>query len=78
MIKSNRYQDQPWYIRVWRRRHYLLIPVRTITIYWNTRQEEEHRMSLNNCYSLAIGLAQVDMKWYYDWEEVKKRMSRNK
>jgi hypothetical protein len=70
MNKDKRYQNQPWYIKLWRRRFYLLIPYRTATIYWYNRKEED-KISFKNCYSIAIGLAQVNMNWVYDWEEIK-------
>ena len=61
-----RFQNQPWYIKLWRYRFYLTIPLDTL----NLRREGE--TSIKNCFSLAKGLAQTKMKWYYSWDEVEK------
>lgn len=72
--KSNRYQNQPWYIRLWRRRWYLMIP------YWACRWYFKHPdfidYSFKNAWGLATGDAQVRMQWWYDWDEVFNNVSR--
>ena len=71
--KSQRFQNQTWYVKLWRFRFYLLIPFQTVMIFFNSLiyEEKEHRVSFRNCWSLSIGLAQVEMNWTYDWDEVK-------
>lgn len=74
-----RYQDCPWYVRLWRRRWYLCIPWWT----WNFKggewvnpdtgelAKEDPYTSWHLAWKLAIGTAQGKMEWYYTWEEVK-------
>jgi len=73
--KSDRYQNQPWYVRLWRRRHYVPIPYRAVRI-WVSDRKSDDPIGFRNCWGLAIGLAQCSMKWYYDWDEVKARLDR--
>lgn len=58
----NRYQHQNWYIKLWRRRYYLLIPFTAYSI-WKTGEK------FKVAWSLAIGLTQVKMNWLYDWKK---------
>jgi len=76
---NDRYQNQPWYIKLWRRRYYLLIPYFTIVCYlYNIFMvsKNEERLSLNKCWKINIGLAQMKMKWYYDWNEMKEKLDK--
>jgi len=66
---NDRYQNQPWHIKLWRRRFYLPIPFNALSL---KISHPEDPMALH--WRLAIGLAQSKMKWYYDWEEVKGRL----
>jgi hypothetical protein len=66
--KKDRYQFQPWYIKLWRRRYYLKIPFNAISIW--IRGKERFRFA----WSISIGLAQCKMNWLYDWEEVRGRL----
>lgn len=63
-VNENRYQFQPWYIKLWRRRHYLYIPIDTIKTWFRSD------ISLKHCFSIAIGWAQVKMDWTYTLEEM--------
>lgn len=81
--KSNRFQHQPWYIKLWRFRWYLLIPFNAIKFYWHehTRPlrpefKADWRMTFAQCWGLATGCAQIPMNWIYDWEELKPRQSK--
>jgi len=60
--KSDRYQYQPWYIKLWRRRYYLSFPVR----FWKIWSYKEHPVSFAQAWSITIGLICCDMKWVYD------------
>jgi hypothetical protein len=71
--KSNRYQYQPWYIKLWRRRHYLSIPFVALRAHLS-RPEDLHRPPFKIAWSIAIGLAQVKMNWLYDWSDLKERL----
>jgi len=74
MDKSDRYQFQPWYIKLWRRRHYLRIPYSAFRMVILTRCGERP-FSFRTAWSVAIGLADVKMNWVYDWNEIKKKES---
>ena len=67
--KSNRFQDQPWYIKLWRLRWYLKIPLDTIVYRFNSRFTDGE---WKKAYSLAIGNAQYKMKWIYTLQEATK------
>jgi hypothetical protein len=62
---DDRYQFQPWYIRLWRRRHYLPIPWVALRI--KLRHPDDH---WDMAWSLAKGLAQCRMKWTHTWAEL--------
>lgn len=66
---ANRYQHQPWYVQLWRRRWYLLIPIWTIDKWMLTWQDGE-RVSLADAYSWAKGWTHYKMRWWYSMEEV--------
>lgn len=61
---SKRYQHQPWYVRLWRRRHLLSVPIRAL------RSWARMRGSFRNCWALEVGMAHVRMNWLYDWAEI--------
>lgn len=65
---KDRYQFQSWYIKLWRRRHYLYIPIDTIKSWLRSST------SLRNCFSIAIGWAQIKMGWTYTSEEIDKEL----
>jgi len=69
----SRYQCQPWYIKLWRRRHYLRIPFMAIRI-WLKKPFAKDRMEFGFYWGLSKGIVQSDMKWYYTWEEVKEHL----
>ena len=65
---SNRFQDQPWYVKLWRYRWYLKVPYDTLN-YW--QKGRFHNGKLGLCYSMAMGEAHYRMKWLYTLEEVR-------
>jgi hypothetical protein len=69
---DNRYQNQPWYIKVWRCRYYIPIPFRAI-LFWLRCTDDE--CSFNLCWSIEVGMAQYHMKYYYTIEEVEDRLN---
>lgn len=87
--KSDRYQCQPWYIKLWRKRYYWYMPfgtLRAMFIYLTNKEfrEDEKEWGNTNVFRYAAmhwkiekGLAQVKMKWYYTWDEVKERLNFN-
>jgi hypothetical protein len=72
---NSRFQDQPWYIKLWRYRHYLRIPYSTIIYRYRSKIAEKN---WKYAYSIAIGDAQIKMKWYYSLEVVKERLKGKK
>jgi hypothetical protein len=73
--EKDRFQHQPWYIKLWRYRYYILIPLYTIQIYFKTKTK--WNLTLKQAWSIEKGMAQVKMNWLYSWEEVKKRLNWN-
>ena len=72
---SNLFQEQPWYIKLWRYRHYLRIPYSTIIYRYRSKIEYKNwKYALN----IAIGDAQIKMKWFYTLEEVNERLKGKK
>ncbi len=68
-MKDNRYQFQPWYVKLWRRRHYISVPFMALG-FWDTE------MSWRTSWSLAKGLAQGKMNWVYTMKEVMERIEK--
>lgn len=62
------YQDCTWPVRLWRRRHYLPIPFRAVKTWVSCR---DTKVSLRNCFDIAVGLAQYNMNWVYLQEDIK-------
>jgi len=63
---DDRFQNQPWYIKLWRYRYYLTIPWETLHTWFASKGEE----SLYICWSISIGMACVRMKWTHTMEEI--------
>ena len=68
---SDLFQDQPWYIKLWRYRHYLSIPYSTIIYRYRSKIAEKN---WKYAYSIAIGDAQLKMRWVYSLQEVKETL----
>lgn len=69
--RDDRFQHQPWYVRLWRRRHYWRVPYDAWTFYWADRRTGDP-WGWGCAWSVAIGMAQGRMNWVYDWDEVKR------
>ena len=75
MNLQDRYQCQPWYIKLWRRRWYLTIPYWTIRAWLNSNN---HGFDFRVLWGITTGMAQSQMKWYYTSEESKARLEKRK
>ena len=60
--KSKRYQYQPWYVKLWRRRHMLSVPTDTLRLMIKKNE------SFHVANSIAIGLAHCKMNWLHDFD----------
>lgn len=77
-VNDDRFQHQPWYVKAWRLRWYMAIPIWTLRLagkYWVAEDEEGfpisyERVGFHAAWRMAIGEAQMEMKWYYTSEEV--------
>lgn len=61
--QDDRYQNQPFYIKFWRMRHYLMVPfyfIYGIFFGWRT----------SFAWAIAVSRCQADMKYYFTQEEV--------
>ena len=63
--KNDRFQNRPWYIKLWRYRYYIKIPFIAGRMFIKSPDIRGH------CWSIATGLVQCDMNWLYDWDEIK-------
>ena len=66
---SNRFQDQPWYVKLWRYRWYFRVPYDTLRIYFNSKMANKE---LGLAYSIAMGEAHYRMNWLYTMDEAMK------
>jgi hypothetical protein len=64
-IPAKRYQDCSLPVRIWRRRHYLWIPLDAFDFYINN--QDGFFDCFKECWSVATGLAQFKMNWMYEW-----------
>ena len=72
---TDRFQDQPWYIKLWRYRHYLRIPYSTIIYRYRSKIAEKN---WKFAYDLAVGDAQIKMDWLYTLDEVMASLAENR
>lgn len=66
---EERYQNQPYLIRFWRRRYYLAIPYWCFTS-WLRNVFHKDCLTIKGYWSISIGLAQSSMGWFYHWDEI--------
>ena len=76
--KKDRYQYQPWHIKLWRRRWYMKIPLDAIRIWIANRNKKDGLSTFNFALALAIGEAQYKMNWLYDFNEAFPNYEREK
>jgi hypothetical protein len=62
-----RYQHQPWYVKLWRCRHYLAVPLFTLRSWLNQGPRPLPWYAL---WGIHVGCAQVRMSYYYTPDEV--------
>lgn len=67
---SNRFQDQPWYVKIWRYRWYLKVPFDVVRIYFANKNFCDKNFYF--AYSLAMGEAHIKMNWLYTMDEAMK------
>jgi hypothetical protein len=65
-MRNRRYQECNILEKTWRRRHYLKIPFKWI--WWKITSNKG--FTSVGYWKILIGIAQMDMKWYYTHEEV--------
>lgn len=77
-LEEVRFQDSPWYIKLWRYRWYALIPFKAVYFrfcpwVWNSGSDRVHVTEFSTwgeAWSIAVGDAQGRMNWLYTLEEV--------
>jgi hypothetical protein len=69
MPVDDRFQNQPWYVRLWRRRILLRVPHRAVET-WRYARAMGKPMRFKNCWGFELGSAHHRMKWYYTADEV--------
>ena len=70
-----RYQDCNWLVKLWRRRHYLLIPFQTLHIIWKKwinpyKRENDERFPVKLYWDIAKADAEVKVNWYYTQDDI--------
>lgn len=65
---SDRFQDQSWYVKLWRYRWYLRVPFHTLRLYFKNKMANRN---LKLSYSIAIGEAHLKMNWLYTLDEMR-------
>jgi hypothetical protein len=75
-----RYQECRWPVRLWRRRHYLAVPVEALLLWLKARahylnhpcSERPPRMrTFSVAWGVAKGSAQFRMEWWYSMDELR-------
>jgi len=72
-MKEKRYQECNALEKIWRRRHYLKIPFKWIHWRLFTRNSD---LNGKTVWRLFIGVAQMDMRWYYTDKEVRAELGK--
>lgn len=74
--RITRFQESPWYIKLWRFRYYSLIPFKACVYFLNARSAGDP-VPFSIAWSIAVGMAQVKMHWYYTMAETQEQLYRN-
>jgi hypothetical protein len=72
-IMSKRFQECNRLVKLWRYRHYVYIPFRWLWglhLFLKSPIAGSGKFSGKQFWSILVGSAQCDMKWYYTSEEV--------
>jgi hypothetical protein len=64
---ADRYQNQSTLVKIFRCRHYLLVPFKAI--YYKIKNPKE---PIGLLLSIEIGMAQIKMKYWFTFEELDK------
>lgn len=67
---EDRYQFQPWYIKLWRRRYLILVPYFALKSWWKHLDSHEP-LRLKHAWSIERGWAEIKMQWWITAEEMK-------
>ena len=70
---NSRFQDQPWHIKLWRYRWYLLIPLDIYKMWLYNRTSkppDKSNYSLQDYSDIATSSAQIKMNWVYDFKDL--------
>lgn len=75
MNDKDRYQFQPWYVKLWRNRHEMMVPWYAIKAWLKQIKKPETdpmRLTFKQCWSICKGIADGCKGHYYTWDEVKR------
>jgi hypothetical protein len=67
---DGRYQNSPWWVRLWRCRWYLWTPIVALQLYYGKGEDPNIKLRWDFCWSLAKGLTHGKMQYVYTSEEV--------
>lgn len=74
-MTDDRYQNQPWHIRLWRRRHQLTVPYVALRLYLRGSTSDSTR-PWSSAWHWALGEADLAMKWYYTGDEIEEMLDK--
>ena len=80
----DRYQYQPWYVKLWRWRFMIPTYHRALFDWWPNRGKpmfndpECRNWTYRDFLSLEKGMANSKMKWYYTMDEVKEHLEQKR
>ena len=66
---NKRFQEQKWYVKLWRYRHYIKVPIVAFNI-WRRGNDKNH------AWDIAMGLASIDIQLWWTSDEVKEMFKR--
>jgi len=65
--KKDRYQNQTFLVKLFRRRHQIRVPYDTIKFYFE-QERDGKEFTFCQCFDVAVGWSHIKMKWVYTWE----------
>jgi hypothetical protein len=70
------FQECPFYVKLWRLRHYIAIPFLAFQMWVRAVQNDTNNpntrmpyLPFRDCWDIQIGLAQVRMNWLHEFKD---------
>jgi len=72
-MNDDRFQFQPWYIKLWRFRWYLLLPLEVAYCFVYLRLHGKKDYSVRTIWAIRRGGTDIRMNWVWTLEECEER-----